>query len=765
MNHVATRNLHAVVPASSSIVDLGDRSMAARDAGRTLRIAALVRRHRVPVLITFAVCVALTAVFTWFQAPVYRAKAVIEVQGRNREFLNAKDFDPSGGERTPESFVATQAKLIRTETLAQRVTKRLRLNENPAFFRESAGMTTLNGLLHRPQAAFPANEDATATRLLNQVAVKPDGDSDLITITVDSTDAKLSADLANQLSAEYSNAEQEERWNSSVKIGKWLTEQLEDFRTRLQQSEDELQKYAQRADLLFTDEKNNVADEKLRQIQQDLTRAQADRAERQSQMEQLTSASPDSVPKVLDDSAMRDLTMRLAELRRQYAELSATLTPSHYKVQRVQAQIQEVEDELTRRRHTVVSRIRNEYDSAVRREKLLQSNYQVQARVVADQNARASRYNVLKREVETNRELYSSMLQKVKEASMLSAMKTNVVRIVDSARVPLKQYRPNLVENFGVGIVGFLMCSALIVLLRERADRSIRDPGEAARMQFRELGVIPSARHDPYVRGLFAGRNGRIGDPDSPKGLLEPAGASGFDSRLVTWTYSRSIMADAFRSVAMTLVGPAERTARTRVIVFTSPHQQAGKSTTVANVAIALADGKRRMLLIDGDLRRPQIHSLYGLSLGPGLVDLLKQEAPVTSADLVRVARHTPISGLDVISAGYGADVDPMVLGSDRFGMILARARMDYDIVLIDTPPVMHLPDARLIANHSDGIVLVFRAGRTSMDQINDVSRLLLDDGATILGAILNDWDPRTLDPQYFSSYYASYSASAGTGR
>ena len=762
MDNIATKSMRAL-PASSSTIDLTAFSPVTRDTGRSMRIATLLRRHRVPVIVVFIVCMAAAAALTSLQTPLFRAKTRLEVEGRNPDFLNTKDLEPTGANRSAESFMATQTMLIRTETLAERVVKRTHLAENAAFFRQSPAKIALLRFLHLSAPTQPVTESEIVQQLLARINVKPEGDSDLIAITVDTPDAKLSAELANRLSSEYMSSEQEERWDSAVRIGKWLTEQLDDFRLRLQQSEDELQHYAQGAGLLFTaDDRNNVADDKLRQIQQDLSRAQADRAEKQSQIEMISSAPLESLPHVVDDGPMRDLTVRLADLRTQDADLSATLTPTHYKVQRVRAEILAVENELTRRRNTVVSRIRNEYEAAVKKGSLLQASYASQARVVTEQNAKAARYNVLKREVETNSQLYSSMLQKVKEASVLQALKTDSVRIVDPAKVPDRRYRPSRVQNFGVGLLAFGMISVLLVIIRERADRNIRDPGEAARMQFRELGVIPSARHDPQVRLAFNGKSGnpRFGQVDSLKSLLDGQNVvspEGFDMRLVTRTHSRSVLADAFRSAAMSIARSSDPGGAAKVVVFSSPHKEAGKSTTAANVAIAIADGKRQVLLIDGDLRRPQVHALFGVPKGPGLFEALNDGAPVNTLDLAKLTQHASVSGLSIITAGDAGDVDPMILGSERFGLFLARLRLDYDMILVDAPPLMHLPDARLIAKHTDGMVLVVRAGKTSLDQVADASRTLQSDGTTALGVILTDWDPRSTAPGYYRSYYSGY--------
>jgi len=722
-------------------------------------LGALFRRHRIAISVTFVAFLAGACAFSLLQTELYRARTVVQVEAQNHEFLNIKDVEPTVA-RGGDGFMSTQAKLIRTETLARRVVSKLHLTDSPIFFRHSTTATKLRRAFSLADAPLPRSESEAVGTLLNRLSVKSDADSDLITITVDTPDPQMSATLANEVANEYMDQEQEARWNNAVRVGKWLTSQLEDFRKKLQNSEEELQRYAMSASLLYTSDQNNVADDRLRQIQQDLSRAQADRAEKQAQLEIVSAATEDSLPRVMDDAPMRDLKMRLADLRRQYAELTATLTPSHYKVERVHAQITELEEELARERGVILKRIRNEYDTAVKREALLQRNYQNQAHTVADQSARAVRYNLLKREVDTNRELYSSMLQKVKGASLVSALKTNSMRVVDPANGESPRCRPSYVQNFGIALVGALMCSAVMVLGLERRDRSIREPGETSRLRLRELGTIPSARFDPNAKLLF--KSGAFG-PNRSKSLNPPNGSlqepEAAEPHLVTWTNPRSVISEAFRSASVSFAQSDGSEDRCEVFVFTSPDAKTGKTTATANLAVSLAGYSRQVLVIDADLRRPMIHTVFGIPTGYGLADVLSEDKAPTGDDFERFVQHTAVPGVRVITAGDVSKIDPHVaLASDRFATLVSRLRLDYRTILIDSPPIGLLPDARLIARRANAVVLVCRAGQTTLEQIAGISRVLKEDGTRVFGTILNEWNPTTANPAYYRAY-TSYMA------
>ena len=246
--------------------------------------------------------------------------------------------------------------------------------------------------------------------------------------------------------------------------------------------------------LLFTSEKDNIAEDKLRQLQEELSKAQADRVARQSKYELASTAPPESLPEVLDDKTLGEYQVKLTDLRRQLAELSSSLTPAHPAVKKVQAQVATLESALEKERTNVIQRIRNEFESAQRRENLLAANYAAQARLVSEQAAKVAHYNILKREVDTNRQLYDSLLRNVQEAGITSALRASNIRVVDSAQPPTRPYKPSLVLNSALGLLAGALFGFVFVVMRERADRSIQAPGEAALyLEVPELGVIPSA--------------------------------------------------------------------------------------------------------------------------------------------------------------------------------------------------------------------------------------------------------------------------------
>jgi uncharacterized protein involved in exopolysaccharide biosynthesis len=325
----------------------------------------------------------------------------------------------------------------------------------------------------------------------------------IVEIYCDSVDPKLAAEYANAMAQEYITDSMESRWRATQNTGEWLTRQIEDLKIKLEKSEDELQNYSQSAGLLFTGdkEKENVNEEKLRQLQQELLKAQTDRIAKQSKYELAKSIPVESLPEALDDDTVRSTQSKLADLRRQLAELSSNLTPQHYKVQRVEAQIAELETSFKQDLANIRTRVNNDFDAATRREKLLAADYEAQRTLVVDQASKVTHYNILKREVDTNRQLYDAMLQRVKETGVAAAMKASGIRILDTAVPPGGPYKPNLRRSVMTGCMAGLFLGVVLVFLRERADRSLQQPGDAAfYLNLPELGVIPSAASERRKR-------------------------------------------------------------------------------------------------------------------------------------------------------------------------------------------------------------------------------------------------------------------------
>ena len=513
--------------------------------GLLLEYLQILRRRKGTLILIVFLGLLASLLLTLPQTPIYQARASIEIQNLNENFLNMRNVSPTaddGASDAPGSDLQTQAKILQSESLLDRVVAKLDLGKK-LFPEEGSGrLSAWRKALGLPGSRQASTREKILTLVAKNLKISTEANTRLVEIRYDSTDPQLAADFVNTLTAEFVQQNLESHWKTTQQTGEWLTRQMEDVRIKLEKSEDELQSYAQASGLLFTSEKDNVAEEKLRQLQEELSKAQADRVTSQSKYELASTASPESLPEVLDDATLKDYQVKLTDLRRQLAEISSSLTPAHPAVKKVQAQVTTLELALETERTNIIQRIRNEFESAQRREHLLAANYASQARLMSDQAAKVTHYNILKREVDTNRQLYDSMLQNVQEAGMTSALRASNIRVVDSAEPPTRPYKPSVALNSALGLLAGAFFGIAFVIMRERADQSIRTPGEAELyLGVPDLGAIPSA---------LAVRSHLYNYFQNGKGLESKKSGSykQLQVELVTSNRKPSVLADAFRA-------------------------------------------------------------------------------------------------------------------------------------------------------------------------------------------------------------------------
>ncbi|MBI3696443.1 MAG: polysaccharide biosynthesis tyrosine autokinase [Acidobacteria bacterium] len=712
----------------------------------------ILRRRKGTVLLVTFVCGLTALLFSLPQTPVYQARALLEIQGLNENFLSMRDLDPtaSTGSYSADSYLQTQVKVLRSQSLLERVVGKLKLDEWPEFAARRDRLSAWRRALGVPEAApLPPKERALAAAERN-LLVRASPLTRLVEVLYDSPDPQLAAQFVDTLVQEFIDQNLEARWSTTQRTGEWLTRQLDDLKIKLEKSEDEMQTYARNSGLMFTAETDSVAEQKLQQLQEELSKAQANRVTKQSQYEIAKSSPAESLPEVLDNGPLRDYQVKLSDLRRELAELSSAFTPAYYKVKRVQAQVAELETTLQKERGNIIVRIRNEYESAERREKLLAAAYAAQAKLVSEQSGRAIHYRILKREVDTNRQLYESMLQKVKEAGIASAMRASNIRVVDTPKPPSRPYKPDLPLNGGVGLLTGLFGGVALVIVRERADRTLRAPGDApACLKIPELGVIPLRSVDSSRR-TYGARAAR-----ALRNLRQKGGVDRVE--LVTWQHKPSLLAESFRATLTSILFSRPAGNRPQVLVLSSASPLDGKTTVVSNLGIALAEIRQKVLLIDADLRRPRLHDVFNVTNSWGLSDLLQERHLLDHCPREALARETGIPGLYLLPAGPGTAGIANLLHSDRMLELLRRFRQEFDVVLIDTPPMLHLSDARVLGRMADAAILVFRAGQTARSTALAARQRFAEDGTQVLGTVLNGWNPATSGYGYYGSYKNYY--------
>lgn len=722
----------------------------------------MIPRRKGTVIVVAFIGTLLGFLITLPQTPVYQARTSLEIQDINQDFMNMKQTSPEAQTYSALTDIQTQIKILQSDTLRDRTVAKLKSaagDAKPVESRLSAWRKALNLDNKQPVDAREQALGQTASSL----KVRAAGQTRIIEVLADSTDPKLAADFANTIANEFIDENTEARWKMSQRTGDWLGRQLDDMRVTLEHSEDALQAYARQAGLVFTGggdddkgAKQNISDQKLQQIQQALSAASTDRVAKQSRYEMASTSSPEALPDVLNDSNLRDYQTKLTDLKRQLADLLATYTPEYSKIKRLQAEVDTLETALKRERAAIITRIKNEYNEALRREKLLEADYKNQSQVVTSQGEKSIQYNILKREVDSNRQLYEAMLQRVKESGIAAALKASNVRIVDVAAAPKKPYEPNVPMSAGIGLFAGGFLGVAFVVMRERADRTLQAPGDAPFwLNLPELGVIPSERAEGRRAFYYRTAKSLAAAETTEESMTALHKQMPDRTELAVLTRKSSMIAEAFRAVLTSVMFSGENGTRPRVIVLTSAGPGEGKSTVASNLAIALAEIGRRVLLIDADMRKPRVHTIFGLENQHGLSDILKCQSLDYDALSVTI-QQTSVSGLYALPSGPATSAAANLLFVSHMQGLLNRFKREFDMVLIDTPPMLQMPDARVVGRMADAVLLVTRVGVTTRDAALAANQRLADDRIRIIGTVLNDWDPKRSPTTYYG-YSAGY--------
>jgi capsular exopolysaccharide synthesis family protein len=724
---------------NSYMIEAGDRP---QESEGLLNYWHTLVRHRVAILAASFAGLVLGFLIGIPLKPVYRANTTLEVLNVNEDFMNMKLTQAAvpGADSDNLSEEETQSTLLQSSELLDRVVEKLDPNPTPPAHLATQGWRKWLCLKEGPK---PTEQEKLLGAAINSLKVTNPPRTRLLDISVDSTNTQVALDFTNSLVQEFIKQNIDTRWASTQQTSDWLSHEMNDARARLQDSEDAMQAYASSSGLVFIDneKQTKVATEKLQQIQQQLSTATADRIAKQSVYELARNSPPDTLADILNDFSLQSISARLEDATRQVASLSAVYNPGYAKLQQAQAEMASLQEAFNSHRADLLRRIETDYQAATQREKLLSATYDSQAREVAGQDERAVKYNVLKREVDSNQQLYDTMLQQLKQSSIATALHASNVHVLYPAYLQDQPVFPNFKVNTALGLFFGFLGSVGFIVIRDQTDRTLRHPGEMKQWaSLPELGTIPRLQCtvNQKTAVLLPTNTGKV---KFTNGISSPKSSGHYNllnlADVCNWPIT---VPEAFHSTLTSILLAGENRAGGRVLVFTSAGPADGKTSVVSNIAIAAAAAGKKVLLVDADLRRPRIHDIFGLKNDAGLAELLR-----SGADFKRwpeIAQHTKMAGLTVITAGKPGRGAGILFYSPDFPTLLTKWRELYDLVLLDTPPALPITDARVIGILADGVVLVTRAGQTTREALLAIQERFAEDRIHLLGCILNDWDP-----------------------
>jgi len=678
--------------------------------------------------------------------PLYHARTMLEIQTIP---------EPNAPPAMSESSTDTQIQLLNSLTMRKRALAKVQEKPDLAATTVEGPLMALRSLLKLkdPAKTIPWNDaSALAAGMVSTRSTKEN--SAILVIQTDSWNPLVAAAYTDTLAQEYIKYTQEQRVLSYQNSGLWMTNELQTLKSKIESTEQQLAQFAREKGLIFTDAASGtsgtrtVGEEKLKSLQAELQAATADQIKVQSKNEADLPSSGGPLPAGVDSNNLAALQGELTTQKAELARLRTTLTDRNDKVQEVLNKIAVIEAAMASEKTNIVGRSQRDITAADNRVNKLTREFELESQRAGKQSDDLITYNIRQRENETNKKLYDSMFAEGKQASMAAALRSSSAHVIDVAVVPTEPIRPSLPFSLTLGIMGGLCCGAGFVIVRSRMDLTIKDPGVLeVEFNVRELGVIPSARTDQNIRNLRA-FSGAIRSAVNGKRLASPDCLE-----LVANIQTPSLMAEAYRSAMTSILFSSEPEDQARVIVFTSAASGEGKTTVISNLAISLAQTNHRVLLVDADMRLPRAHGIFDVPNNFGLSDVLHERTPVEDYIEESLVRKTRIPNLYILPAGPTRTNMSRLIHSKRMQELMNCLRDSFDFILIDTPPVLVVPDSRLFARAADAVVLVVRANRTHQNAAFAAANCFVSDGTRILGTILNDWNP-SMSNQAYGGYY-----------
>jgi len=693
------------------------------------------------ILTIFLAIFGIATIWTLQQKPTYQAKALLEIEREKPDIVTAQDLFTL--DSISDVYLETQYKILKSDALAEQVVDQLGLDHVAEFtprkpwwsrWRKTGSKQVVpTATTERDSATY----EATLVRFQRGLEIMPIRRSRLVAISFECWDPDLAARVVNTFVADYIAQSLQVRWDATQKASEWLSRQLTEVKENLKESENELQKYASKNQLLFfqsgSGSQESIVNERLRQLQEELTKMQAERYEKESLYHLIQSGDKASLPGVFENKLIQDLTFQLAELRKQASQLTTNLTPNHPKVKQIQNQINEVEAALSRERGHATERITHDYVAAMSREKAVRQDFEGQQRQANLNSGRLIQYNILKREVDTNKNLYDSLLQRLKETGGSATLKASNIRIVDPGKPPNRPIRPNVPLNLSLAMALGLGVSVGFVFLREMMDETVKSPEQVEHfLHLAPLAFVPTVNSGNGLRILRFHRSGKsAAQPSHNPVILYPKSSPAIDSHAA----EQALLSEAFHNLC-TSVRLSDSGSPPRSILITSTRSGEGKTTVSINLAIALVELGQRVLLIDSDMRRPTIEKAFDLNGRSGLVSYLKGEKEWRA-----MVQPAGIEGLALLLCGPIPSNPVELLFSDRAKALVKEAVRAYDYVILDSPPLLSVADARILANFVEVAILVIKSGATPRPLIQRAESCLRDARAQMLGIVLNNFD------------------------
>jgi polysaccharide biosynthesis transport protein len=692
-------------------------------------------RRRWTIIITAAVILLVTIIATAMMTPIYRATTVVQIERDTGKVLEYQDVTAEESANSRD-FYQTQYELLQSRALARRVIDQLGMEDTQQPEQEPGAIASVIGFVSgmfagaEEEQGEPLPPDLES-KFLRNFTVQPVSNSRLVRLHYDSPNREQAALIVNTIAGAYVDMNLERRFEASTYAKSFLEDRIKQVRADLEDSERAMVEYTQARGIINQEDKQDILMEKLKEMNRALVEAESGRIAAESQYQEMLAASTDSLAQALDSQIIQNLKDRRTELQSEYRELLKVFKPSYPKMQQIQEQLDQIDQEIAMEIGHIRDGIQLQYQAKLREEaKLLESIGGTRQEILA-LNSRSTDFGTLKREVDTNRELYDGLLQRMKEVGVAAGVSNNNISVVDRAEIPRGKHKPKPLMNMLLALVLGTFAGAALAFLFEMLDDTVKDSTGLEKLVGKPvLGVIPK----------LTGKDAPTGDQMALHSYMEPTSA----------------VAEAHRSMRTALMFSTAEGAP-KVLHFTSVSGSEGKTTTAVNTAINFAQTGSQVLVIDGDLRNPSLHKVFARPNDNGLTNYLTGDA-----DPGRVTQATGIDNLFVMTSGPVPPNPAELLHGSKMLDLASLASQRFDFVVIDGPPLLGLADALLLADVASATLFVAAAGHARNGGVEAGLKRLQHSRANVLGAVLTKFDLNKSSYGYGGDYGYAYSYSYG---
>ncbi len=693
----------------------------------------IVKRRRL--IIAFAAAVLLlTAVFSFLATPKYRATATLLIEEESSKMLSLEDsFGNPSRVYQDLRFFNTQIKLIKSMSLIEKVAKKMKLQSLSDY---KSRLVPAGEETPRPPSSA-ASYSPIARQILSKIEVRPLRETKLVELSFVANSPELAADLVNTLADEFISYSIVKRYETTQQASDFLSEQIANLRDELAAKEQEMQRYGQEKDMFFLNDSQSTAGNKFADLNQAYNQAIIARVNSETAYREIKDLDVDSIPQFVNNPVVQALRTDYMRTKNDYDEKIKKFKPDYPEMVQLAARLDSMRTDLRR----AVATAETEYQSALNREYSLKALLEKQKVDLAKMNQNAIIYNNLKTEVETKRHLYDSLVQRQNEtlvSSRLGGLKSSNISVIDRAEIPRFPISPRKKLNLALALLLGLFGGVGLAFFAEYLDNTIKGTEDVERLAgLPSLGVVPHYEKDE-------------------SGANPQDGHAGVE--LMSLKHPDSLSSEYYRTIRTSIMFSAAGRPM-KCIAVTSTMAQEGKTSVVSNLAISFSQLNQKVLLIEADLRRPRLHQIFKVRRIKGMSNYLAGQAP-----LIEAAQATSIENIWVLPCGPLPPNPAELLNSPKMKDLIDEAKQIFDIILIDTPPLLAVVDPVIVAAVADGVALVVQANKTARKPFVRAVEELKKSNARIIGVILNDIRMTKKDFYYRDYYHSDQPGPAAQG-